>query len=218
MWFVSSELRKVLGCEAWRNLVYIFQLAPICTDQDKHVRNDIHDISYWLDVTCIIGTVVAYLGTICASRRTLRFTCDTNSLQDNDIFIIIPNETLFMLKYAKVQRRIYRVVIVIAASFLCTSFVTLILAQTLVQRMDITTSDSSTPYIFIFVLFNSADTVLITAWRDKTFRKRLKEALFSMGNTVLQHCRLSFLHNFCADQKCLSEECLPQPNILITHF
>ncbi len=63
-----------------------------------------------------------------------------------------------MLKYAKVQRRIYRVVIVIAASFLCTSFVTLILTQTVVQKMAIMTRDYSTPYIFVFVLFNCADT------------------------------------------------------------
>ncbi len=195
-----------------------FQLACICTDQDKDVRNDIHVISFWLDVTSIVGTVVVYLLTICASRRTLRLACDINHLQDNAIYIIIPNETLFMQKYAKVQRRIYRVVIVIAASFLCTSFVTFVFTQTLVQRMAIMKRDSSTPYIFIFVLFNSADTVLITAWRDKTFRKRLKETLSSMGNTVLKHCHLSFPYNFCAEQKCLSEERSSQPNIVITRF
>ncbi len=187
-----------------------FQLACICTDQDKDVRNDIHNISFWLDVTSIVGTVVVYLLTICVSRRTLRLACDINNFQDdNAIYIIIPNEKLFMQKYIKVQRRIYRVVIVIAASFLCTSFVTFVFTQTLVQRMTIRTRDGLTPYIFIFVLCSCAVTVLITAWRDKTFRKRLKETLSSMGNTVLKHCHLSFQYNFCADlqQKFLSEEC-----------
>src|SRR5262245_35581030 len=72
--------------------------------------------------------------------------------------------------YMRVQERIFHVVIVQAASFLCTDFLTLLVTNILRNFVDNWIVLSSTPYIGFLMLCNSIDTIFISAWKDIAFR------------------------------------------------
>ncbi len=124
-------------------------------------------------------TIVIYISAVIAGRRTLYRTFSSMMWWSKcDVMYLIPNMNLFMRRYAIAQHRIFLVVLIVTASFMCTSFLAELLNVILKYKSSTDFVNVAEPfYVFVFV-FNNADTVLINFWRDWIFQEKLKE-LFS---------------------------------------
>lgn len=173
--------------------------VSICMSYDRNIENEVKLVSDYVNLTIMLCTFLLY-ALIAYRSRDFVLTAAAQVLEGAHL----PNEiNFYVTKFVLTQRRLVRVSVFTALSFLMTNCLSMVLKMILsaVLRNEDDTSLVWVSYTAILQLMHAVTTIFIGILGDNVFKKRLKLVLrscYGMRLHVIRDASLdlsaSFVH------------------------